>query len=176
MSSQLRDFIKANRTDFNKEEPSAKLWEKIEAELNGEAKPVKKLIWSSWMSLAAMILVVLSVAITIGIKSQFGANELADKRNSFKDQQMHFASLIEEKKDSLEVFSSMNPELYKQFVVDLQQLDRDYLQLQEQLKTSPNQQVVVRAMIKNLEIRASMLSQQLQVFNHVREVKQEKIL
>ncbi len=180
MSTQLKDFINANKSEFNREEPSHKLWERIEAELDkvdaAEAKPVTKFIWSRWMSVAAMALVVLTVAITIGISKKMALNNESESGNSFKDQQVHFTSLIEEKRDSLQIYSHKNPELYQQFVSDLKRLDEDYIKLQEQLKTSPNQEVVVQAMIKNLEIRANILSQQLQVFHQVNEVKQEKIL
>ncbi|RZK50879.1 MAG: hypothetical protein EOO99_00475 [Pedobacter sp.] len=148
----------------------------MEGELNKEAKPVKKFHWSPWMSVAAMVMVIITIAITIGINRTLESDEIVQKSNEYEDQQVHFAGLIEEKRDSLQFFSASNPELYKKFVADLKQLDNDYIKLQEQLKTSPNQEVVVKAMIKNLEIRADMLSQQLQIFNQVKAIKQENIL
>ncbi|MNR06997.1 hypothetical protein D3C85_1230970 [compost metagenome] len=86
---------------------------------------------------------------------------------------MKFASLIEEKKDSLQVYAKKNPVLYARFSEDLNKLDQDYEHLKEELQNSPNQKVVVKAMVKNLELQLQVINQQLSIINEVNQYKEE---
>ncbi|RZM23433.1 MAG: hypothetical protein EOO88_26185, partial [Pedobacter sp.] len=83
------------------------------------------------------------------------------------------ATLIEEKRDSLEVFAKDNPELYQKFSADLEKLDGNYKSLKQELLHSPNQKLVVKAMVKNLELQLQLISQQLTIINQVQQFKKD---
>ncbi|WP_233603919.1 MULTISPECIES: hypothetical protein [unclassified Pedobacter] len=169
-NSRLETFVKENRKAFDVMEPSAALWAKIEKELDTKKKkkPVKLYLW---MSAAAAIVVVIGLALLYTVKMQNNGLEIADVSASYAKKEVHFAGLITEKRDSLAIFASANPELYKKFTADLRKLDEDYERLKSELPTSPNQTFVVKAMVKNREIQLQLLKQQLLIINQVDDYK-----
>jgi hypothetical protein len=123
------------------------------------------------MSAAAAIVVVIGLALLYTAKTQNSDLEIADVSASYAKKEVHFAGLITEKRDSLAIFASANPELYKKFTADLKKLDEDYERLKSELPTSPNQTFVVKAMVKNREIQLQLLKQQLLIINQVDDYK-----
>ncbi|MNI76299.1 hypothetical protein D3C73_1325210 [compost metagenome] len=123
------------------------------------------------MSTAAAIVVVIGLALLYTVKTQNSDLEIADVSASYAKKEVHFAGLITEKRDSLAIFASANPELYKKFTADLRKLDEDYERLKSELPTSPNQTFVVKAMVKNREIQLQLLKQQLLIINQVDDYK-----
>jgi hypothetical protein len=171
MSNKLEGFVKDNKKAFEVKGPSEQLWGKIAAELDKkQTKKTTKLY--QWLSIAAMLVVVFGAFLTYSY--QVNKNiDVADVSKSFGQKKVHLASLIEEKKDSLEVYAKDNPELYQKFIADVSKLSLDYEELKKQLQTSPNSQAVVRAMMKNLDIQVQVLNQQLMIINQVNQYKKE---
>ncbi|WP_025141400.1 hypothetical protein [Pedobacter jeongneungensis] len=170
MNNRLETFVKDNRKSFDIMEPSADLWAKIEQGLDARTKkkPVKLYLW---MSAAAAIVVVFGLVWLYAGRLQNKDLEIADVSASYAKKEVHFAGLITEKRDSLAIFASANPELYKKFTADLRKLDEDYERLKAELPTSPNQTFVVKAMVKNREIQLQLLKQQLLIINQVDDYK-----
>jgi len=170
MNNRLETFVKENRKAFDVMEPSAALWAKIEQGLDTKKKkkPVKLYLW---MSAAAAIVVVFGLVWLYAGRLQNKDLEIADVSASYAKKEVHFAGLITEKRDSLAIFASANPELYKKFTADLKKLDEDYERLKADLPTSPNQTFVVKAMVKNREIQLQLLKQQLLIINQVDDYK-----
>lgn len=172
MSIKLEDFIKENKRAFDTDLPSANLWDRIEQDLN-KKKQKKRTDLRLWMGIAAAVLVVLSCGIFLLMPARQSNVTLAEVNPVYAKKELRFAGLIEEKRDSLQVFASTNPELYRQFTADLQKLDLAYSKLKKELPGSPNQQLVVKAMVKNLEIQLQVLSQQLTIISQVSQLKKE---
>lgn len=171
MNNRLETFVKENRKAFDVMEPSAGLWAKIEQELDNKKKKKKPVKLYLWMSAAAAIVVVFGLTWLYIGKLQNKDLEIADVSASYAKKDVHFAGLITEKRDSLAIFASANPELYKKFTADLRKLDEDYERLKTELPTSPNQTFVVKAMVKNREIQLQLLKQQLLIINQVDDYK-----
>lgn len=172
MSKKIEEFIRENKRAFDMEEPPAHLWNKIEEQLGGWEAPKKKLNRTLWLSIAASLIVVLGITGMLTYKAKAPVS-LADVNPDYAKKQMQFASLIEEKKDSLEVLSKINPALYNKFNQDIERMDRDYQKLKKELGDSPNQKMVVKAMVKNLELQLQVITQQLTIINQVNEYKKE---
>jgi hypothetical protein len=170
MSNKLEGFVKDNKKEFEVNGPSDKLWNKIAAELD-KKKQKKTIRMYQWMSIAAMMVISLGAFLTYNYQNR--TINVADVSKSFGQKEVHLASLIEERKDSLEVHAKDNPELYNKFTSDVSKLNNDYEELKKQLQTSPNSQVVVRAMMKNLDIQLQVLNQQLMIINQVNQYKKE---
>ena len=174
MSNKLEDYVKENKKAFEAKGPSDQLWERISAELDKKNKPKKPVRLYQWMSIAAIL------AISIGIYFTYNeANseiQVADVNSAFGKKEVHFASLIEEKKDSLQVMAKGSPALYGKFISDMSKLATDYETLKKQLQTSPNSAFVVKAMMKNLEIQLQIIDQQLLIINQVNQYKRESII
>lgn len=172
MSTKIEDFIKENKREFDTERPSGNLWGKIEEELNKKNKK-KGFNIQLWMGIAASVLVVLSVTTFYTMHRQKNHLSVADVNPAYASKQVKFSSLIEQKRDSLQVFETSNPELYHKFSSDLEKLSHAYESLRKDLPASPNQQVIVREMVKNLELQLELVSQQLTIISQVSEYKKE---
>lgn len=173
MNNKLEGFIRDNKKEFEVKGPSDLLWSKIEAELDKKQKK-KTIGMYQWMSVAALL--VLTVGVYFGYQYKKASAEIlvADINPNLGKKEVRFTSLIEEKRDSLQIFADADPELYKQFIADMDKLDKDYQELKKQLQTSPNKALVGRAMMKNLEIQVQMISQQLYIINQVNQYKKEE--
>jgi hypothetical protein len=53
-------------------------------------------------------------------------------------------------------------------------MDSTYNKLNKDLSTSPNQERVLRAMIRNLQIQSEILNQQLEVIEQINQTKKEQ--
>ena len=173
MSREIEDFIRNNKAAFDTEEPGEQLWVKMEQQLNKakEQKPNTRL----WVSIAASLLVVFGVAYMYTQKGEH-KNTLAQVNSTQAQKQVQFTSLIEQKTDSLQVYAADNPELYRKFSTDLERIQADYDLLKKDLVKSPNQEFIIRAMEKNLELQLQVVSQQLQIINQVRQVNKDNQL
>ncbi|KLT65088.1 hypothetical protein [Pedobacter sp. BMA] len=176
MNNRIETFVKENRRAFDVMEPPVGLWAKIEVELDAQQKlkqtikkkPVKLYLW---ISAAAAVVVVFALGWLYAGRMQGKDIELVDVNPGYAQKEVHYAGLITEKRDSLAIFASANPELYKKFTADLVKLDEEYERLKAELPNSPNQTFVVKAMVKNREIQLQLLKQQLLIINQVDDYK-----
>lgn len=173
MSKKLEEFIRENKKAFDTENPSEDLWAKIEQGLDQKKAVVRPLRRTLWWSVAASLLLVAGIAGVFLNYNKKNTNVIAEVNPDYARKQVRFASLIEEKKDSLEVLSKVNPALYSKFNSDIERMDADYQKLKKELATSPNQKLVVRAMVKNLELQLQVITQQLMIINQVSQYKKE---
>lgn len=169
----LEEYIREHRREFDVSSPPDQLWGKISEALDG--KTVKKRSkMPLWLGIAASLLVVMSVIFTYTYHNRGNEElEIADINPVYAKKELKFASLIEEKKDSLQVFAKKNPELYAEFSADLVKLGSNYEVLKKELQNSPNQKAVVKAMVKNLELQLQVINQQLMIMTEVDEYKKE---
>jgi len=172
MNTKIEDFIKENKKEFDTDRPSANLWDKIEQELDKKNKK-KKFDIRLWMSIAASVIVLLGITFISVFPIKRNKLSIADVNPAYATRQVKFVSLIEEKRDSLQIFAEASPELYKKFSADLQTLNTAYDGLRKQLPSSPNQQLIVKAMVKNLEMQLQLVSQQLSIITEVSQFKKE---
>lgn len=172
MHSKLEEFIKENKKEFDTDRPSMALWARIEEELDKKKKkePINLRLW---IGIASSVIVLLGIGFLYVFPFKRDNMNLADVNPVYAKKQVKFASLIERKRDSLQIFAVSNPELYQQFDADLQKLNKSYEALRKGLPASPNQQLVVKAMIKNLEIQLQLVSQQLSIITEVSQYKKE---
>ena len=173
MNNKLEGFVKENKKAFEAKGPSDLLWSRIEAELDKKSKK-KTIKLYQWLSIAALL--VMSLGFYYSYKQTNSEIAVADVNSDYGKKEVLFASLIEEKRDSLALYSKENPDLFKKFVSDLKKLDENYEGLKKELQTSPDPEAVVSEMMKNLQIQADILSQQLSIINQVNQYKKENTI
>lgn len=173
MSNKLEGFVKDNKKEFEVKGPSEGLWAKIEAELDKKKQPKKSIKLYQWMSIAATLVVSLGLYFTYNY-NQAKNIDVADINPEFGKREVSFVSQIEEKKDSLAIYESANPDLYKRFTEDLKNLDAEYDRLKTELPESPNQIFVVKEMVKNREMQLQVLKQQLMIINQVNQYNKKE--
>jgi len=180
MSKRLEDFIKMNREEFDDLEPSADLWTRIEKHLPAQETELKKR-GSKTFSLGFVLRVAASVIVIMGIGFAFYLKnekketiDLAAINPVYAQQQIQYTSLIETKRTELKSIAKSDPQLYKEFSSEIAKMDSTYKKLNADLATSPNQERVLHAMIRNLQIQTEVLNQQLNVVEQFNKMKKEQ--
>ena len=196
MSRKLKDFIDENRRAFDDDLPSASAWQRIEKTI-GTSKPVKQFSVKDiykWSAAAAVFFI-----IAIGI--YFGVIRKNDQGNStvktvipaagnsgnnadiskiapeYAAEAQKIYQSIEEQQQQLKLLAKEQPALYSQFAKDLAALDSSYRVLKLQAVQAPGHEVLIKAMLQNLQLQAELLSKQLLIiheFNNNKTDNNEK--
>jgi len=180
MSKRLEGLIKEHREEFDDLEPSADLWARIEKHLPPQFNEPKKREAKTFtlgfvLRVAAAIVVVMSVLFTLYVRNtKKDGVDLAAINPTYARQQVHYTSLIVTKRQQLKSIEKSQPELYQQFTSQIAEMDSTYKDLNNELLTSPNQELVLKQMIRNLEIQTQVLTQQLKVISQYNEMRNEE--
>jgi hypothetical protein len=179
MSNRLEDFISNNREDFDSELPSGKVWQRVEGSFSGKKKTkIIHLPFFKWGIAAASVLIIGSIIYLqlnkketvepVAAKTETDINKLAP---DYAPQMNQFAKMIDMKQEELKVLAKEQPQLYHKFTKDIIQLDSSYNALKSQLSVTPNREMLLEAMIQNLQLQLNVLNQQL---NIIQQIKQSK--
>ncbi len=196
MNNNIERFIRDNREGFDNLEPSAQIWENIEAEIGPvkQKTPVIKMNWFRW-SLAASLLVAITVMAVYlfnqkntTVTPQVAKQTEKSTRNpentdplvqdidpQYAKMVSQFTTLIETKQSGIRSIEKDNPELYRQFSGDIQRLDSAYQVLRNTLSANPNKEQLLQAMIQNLQMQIDLLNQQLIIIQKVKQPKSKQI-
>jgi len=179
MSKRLEDFIRANKDEFDDLEPQTDLWSRIEKQLPVQEviekkREVKTFSLGFVLRVAAAVILIMGISFLIFLRSiKPESVNLAAINPEYAKQQMHYASLVETKRTELKEIAKTNPELYKEFSSEIAQMDSTYNKLNSELANSPNQELVLQAMIKNLQIQTQVLTQQLGVLEQYNQAPKD---
>lgn len=185
MSDKLKQFIDENREAFDADAPQPKLWDAMEQKLNSNKKSSlfnfrKPMAWAASFT----GLIILAAAIYSLVQKDSTVNDLAgpatdpkielvDVLDPIQAQQIaQFQEVIESKQSELKQLEKEQPELYKEFIGDINSLDSTYSMLKRKLPENPNREMLLEAMISNLQMQSDLLSRQLKI---IREIKQKSI-
>ncbi len=178
MSKKLERFIAENREDFDNEIPGKRIWEQVEKNMsNPKSIPLKRKPLLYW-GVAAAILTILVLGIYFTMNKPMnpkpqlsGPVEQTDVQGSAMVNE--FAKLIVMKQQELKQFSTDQPELYRKFTKDILQLDSTYNSLKTQIDVTPNREMLIEAMIQNLQLQLNVLNQQLHIIQQIKSSKNE---
>ena len=183
MSSKLEQFINDNRSEFNSERPSKNLWDEIEAALPLQQKKAKVVSLGNvykLMAAAAVVCILLTSAYFIYLKDKnnggttAGQSQLKNISPEYASQLKNEFNVIQTRQEELKAATIDNPELYKAFLSDLQVLDSTYQMLQKQAATTPNRDVIIKAMMQNLKLQSELLYRQLMISNELNQQEEPK--
>lgn len=180
MSSKLEQFIKENRSEFNDERPSKNVWEEIEATLPAQSKKAKVVSLGNvykLMAAAAVVCIVLTSVYFVYFKGKDNQANIAQQPEQQlnnispedKSQLNNEFKVIQTRQQELKAATADNPELYKAFLSDLQVLDSTYQMLQKQAASTPNRDVIIKAMMQNLKLQSELLYRQLMISNELNQ-------
>ena len=191
MSSPLEQFIRDNREQFDNDEPRPQVWAELEKQLAPPEQKGKVLAMKFLrLGIAAAVLVLAGIGAFYLLNSNTGKgvpvaqgqdnktspvtteNKMLEEINpTFAKEVYHFTQLIELKQSELKQIEKDNPELYKQFLGDMNKLDSSYNTLKNELPVNPNREQLLEAMIQNLRLQTELLNQQLFI---IKQIKQSK--
>lgn len=195
MSSDLEKFIRKNRGDFDDESPSVDVWKKIEKIIPVKKDPKRFTIRDiyKWSAAAAIFFIALTSVYFLVIKKYPDSNrgetqsvKTNDKQNlslpeNFNGIDPQYAveikeanNLIEQRQQELKAAVANDPALYKKFQEDLNTLDSSYRMLRDKADQSINRDVIIKAMIQNLQLQSELLGRQLMIIHEFKTTKTSK--
>ena len=176
----VEQFINNNREEFDSEKMKGG-WEKIEPEI--KQKKTIRTIKRFWWAAAASIVIIVSGLIYYNTTHEnnpptaiqpvdLPSKELTDDVDpAYTNQMDQFAQLIRIKQTELTQNKSKHPVLYEQFLKDNNQLDSSYNYLKSKLSANPNKEILLDAMIQNLQLKLELLTRQLLIIKQSKHKK-----
>ena len=175
----LEKFIRENRKEFDVHLPSDQVWNRIEHGIHNPAskKGKSRIITMRWVSAIAA-----SVILAMFAWNFFESNSGVDAKLTNVDpfieeidpgfaQQVRFVNLqIQEKQAELRALVKNDPEIGENLLKNLEHLNASYDALRINLEENINQEVLLQAMIENLNLQLTILNQQL---NLIQQIKNE---
>ena len=191
MSTEFEKFIRKNRSDFDDANPSGKVWTNIEKTFPAkkEAKRFTLRDIYKWSAVAAIFFIALTSVYFVFIKKysheiptvKTGNPESPSRLDNFNSIAIEYAAefkeaseAVENRQKELRTAIANNPVLYRKFQEDLNSLDSSYRILKEQAAQSVNGDVLIKAMIQNLQLQSELLGRQLMIINEFKTTKTPK--
>ena len=191
MSKELKNFIDENRRAFDDDLPSSTAWQQIERSI-GANKPVKQFSVRDiykWTTAAAIFFITatcfyflvirkndngIAKTETPAVKNGSNSTDISRMAPEYAAEAKKIYQSIENQQQQLKAIAKEQPELYSQFAEDLAVLDSSYRVLKTQAVQTPNREVIIRAMLQNLQLQAELLGKQLGILNEFKNSKTEK--
>ena len=192
MSSDLEKFIRKNRGDFDDANPSSNVWENIEQSLpvKRDAKRFTIRDIYKWSTAAAIFFIALTSVYFLFIRKSTGnvqertstvkngTETNSSRLDNFNSISIEYATefkeatqAVEDRQKELRAAIANDPELYHKFQQDLNILDSSYRLLREQATQSINGDVIIKAMIQNLQLQSELLGRQLMIIHEYKTTK-----
>lgn len=190
MSKRIEKFIEQNRHLLDTENVPEAVWEKIKLPV-AEKQSAKLVLWKPMYKWAAAAVITGLMALTGYLLIQKYSHDIPPETtgmqksdtlpqpdinnipNEYGEEAAAIYKSITVKQEELKTIAGTDPELYRQFAGDLATLDSSYRVLQSQAAASPNHDVIIKAMIQNLQLQAELLSRQLLIINQFKNSKKE---
>ncbi len=169
--NNLEQYIRNNKAEFDNKEPRDKVWTRVEKDLDmGKAD-------YGWLWKAAVV-VLLAVssyliwerqdpAINNAVASEFYLDA------QFVETELYYTQLITQKRLMVIGYDLEDTELKQGFGIDLASLDTIYQELKQEF-INTNNEVVLDALINNLQVRMELLNQQLMILETIEKHNDEK--
>lgn len=167
----LERFIRDNKSEFDEDIQSDKMW--IEIEENLKAKKIRSRMRS--ISVAASILLLFASSMFLfQLKNNDVSNTDEIINQEVLDAQSQFSSLIEIKRSELNQYKNSQPELINELNKQLQDLQNNYKLLLPQLKDENKKDLIVQALIENLQLQLEVLNRSLEIVQSLKNENHEK--
>lgn len=164
MSDKLEKFVRANRAEFDVQEPRPELWQGIEKAI----VPRKVIPWRYYISRAAMVILLIGASLIAQRiwmnKDKTKPARVADVEidiPELREAEMYYSGMINAKLEQVKPLLSEYPTLEEELNSDLSELDSIYTGLKNDLKDNIANHEVIEAMIQNYRLRISILEDML---------------
>ena len=169
--------IRDNKSSFDEFQPDrSKIWDQIELKLDSNKTKVIPLWRSKKWRVAA------SIAIIIGIFSMFGlmitgSSDLstgnASVNEELNDVNSYYKNLVSTQVQLVKNSSKLSSEEKEEFLSFMEELDKEYIDLKNELKKNINNEAILEAIVKNYKKRIDIIENLLQQLNDSKEIKNE---
>ena len=158
MSDRLEEFVKQHREKFDLHQPDPSVWLRINPSrvpVARERRPMR------WLRVAAAIAMIFAGS-TAGI--YFLAGGRSDTRQysrelymEMQETEQYYSRLVAQRYDELRPFLAADPAADEMLKADMEELDRVYQELKDDLKDNVSNPEVIEAMILNYRVKLEIL-------------------
>ena len=160
--SELEDFIKKNKEQFELQEPTDGHLERFIRKLDKEEESKKTSVVTFWR-VAAAIIILVAVSVSVLLPRfnttddvQYASMTLGDVSEDLAEVELYYESKLEKEYEALNELSQSDPEV-KAYMDELEKLNEVYKELESQLYSSASHEKLVLAMIENFRLRLSLI-------------------
>ena len=187
----LENFIREHRDEFDQDAPTDAIWQRLATQLpvqapstngsspkKGDSTPQNPFLGMQrgggmlrrWWAVAASVALLVGVLWWVNARYNLAEQpEVVAVSPSYAKEVAQYASMIDDKRDELKAMTTNNPDLYQQFAKDLDWLEASYSGLKKDLPDTPNQEMLIQAMIQNLQLQIDLLNEQLRVIQRMKQ-------
>jgi len=175
---KLEEHIRKNREDLDRYSPPKGIWRKIRRDLGNDRPQFRK-----WLSIAAMIVVILGSAILLFRHEYKGSEKSTQKNNvdnltqitpQLKETEVYYNNLVNTLYREAAPLLINNPDIKKELNTDMSHLDSICIDLKKDLKDNISNQDVVEALIRNYRIKIQILEDMLTVLKQNDTIPEKK--
>jgi hypothetical protein len=173
---KLEKYIISNKEQIDDKRPSDKVWHKINDRLDqSDSKnfQIGNYLWRA----AAVILFATVLWLLYDRNGQdmnvADNNETYENNIVFNDVESHYINMIESKQELILQYVSNNPEIDKNLLTEIDQLDSTYHELKSNLDDGYSERII-DAMVVNLQMRIDILNRQLDVLEKIKKIKEDE--
>lgn len=165
MGDQLEQFIMNNKDSFNDVDPSDKVWKGINKKLRKD----NGFLQVAW-KVAAVLFMVSTLYLLID-KNLQDSQVSPQFSEEFRQAEDYYTQLISQKK--LQIQEELTLEEQGQLLEEIDQLDVLYVDLKKTYQTQASSDLVLDAMVSNLQLRLQILSKQLDILENIKDQNDE---
>jgi len=192
---ELKTFFEQNRGKFDTEEPEFGHFDRFQKKLEAEHKQRAKFNYRMVLQIAASVAILVIVGVEVmsvlfgrGVETIKGevaelnigtTNEIVRQATQnvksrlnpeYKETQQYYISLVDNRIDQIKANENMDEKQKEELLKELSEMDELFVQLQKELKSSPDNQVLIDAMIKHYKIKIDVMNQILNNLNNIKNL------
>ena len=169
----LEEYIRKHREEMDMYKPSSGNWRKIRKQIRTNG-----ITGYRWVSIAAMVAVIIGTAVVFfrpGFKSSqktiHGSNDQVIMKGSslLKETEIYYNNLANSLYQEATPMLTRNPEIEKELVTDISQIDSICSEIKKDLKDNVANQDVIEALIQNYRIKIRLLEDMLTILKENEE-------
>jgi len=148
---RLEEYIRKNRDDLDKYEPSPEVWRGIRKDMNRGRRELVR-----WLSVAAMI------AVILGTAALFYVTNHNKTHPELVESEIYYNNLINDLFSQATPLLTGYPDLEKELLTDMSQIDSICADIKKDLRDNVDNQEVIEALISNYRIKTQILEEMLE--------------
>jgi hypothetical protein len=164
-TDRLEDFIRGHREEFDYLEPSAKVWENIEANTK-KGKTIK--LYRYFPRIAAILVLGLIFSAILFFNRNLSSNReqaANPELQELLDTEKYYAQQVNSKLEEIRKCYTTFPEIKSDVESDLNELESMYQSLKKDLMENISNKPVIEAMIENNRYRLKLVDSVLEQIN-----------
>jgi hypothetical protein len=161
---RLEDYIRKNKDDLDKYEPSPDVWRGIRKEMHRGRREL-----AGWLSAAAMIAVILGTSALFYAASQNKADP------EVIESEIYYNNLVNDLFSQAAPLLTGYPDLEKELMTDMSQIDSICADIKKDLRDNIDNQEVIEALISNYRIKTQILEEMLDALRQNENNTEKKI-